>query len=102
MGAGFNYEKGLYDQLMEVMARLDCVDKAHKEETFQMNEEISALKKENRELYHKICDRHGSDSGDYRSTYLSGERWNLPDPRGISQRCDLRSRNPGSSSGFIQ
>ena len=50
MGPRFNYGKGLYDQLAEVMARLDTVEKTHQEETFQMKEEISALRRENREL----------------------------------------------------
>lgn len=50
MGPRFNYGKGLYDQLAEVMARLDTVEKTHQEETSQMKEEISALRRENREL----------------------------------------------------
>ena len=50
MGPRFNYGKGLYGQLAEVMARLDTVEKTHQEETFQMKEEISALRRENREL----------------------------------------------------
>ena len=50
MGPRFNYGKGLYDQLTEVMARLDAMEKTHQEETFQMKEEISALQKENEHL----------------------------------------------------
>lgn len=50
MGAKPNYGKGLYDQLQEVMARLDSVEKANKEETVQLKEDISVLKKENLEL----------------------------------------------------
>lgn len=45
MGAKPNYGKGLYDQLQEVMARLDSVEKANKEETVQLKEDLSALKK---------------------------------------------------------
>ena len=50
MGPRFNYGKGLYDQLTEVMARLDAMEKTHQEETFQMKEEISTLQKENEHL----------------------------------------------------
>ena len=48
MDPRLNYGKGLYDQLAEVMARLDTVEKTHQEETFQMKEEIFALCRENR------------------------------------------------------
>ena len=49
-----NYEKGMYNQLMEVMARLDavernlCVEKReHKEDVRKLNEKIDGLTKEN-------------------------------------------------------
>ena len=45
-----NYEKGMYNQLMEVMARLDSFEKEHKQEVTQLNDEISCLKKENLQL----------------------------------------------------
>ena len=45
-----NYEKSIYNQLMDVMARLDSVEAKSKQEIFRLNEEISDLKKENREL----------------------------------------------------
>ena len=47
---GANYEKGLYNQLMEVMARLDTFEKEHKQEVRLLNEEITELKKENKHL----------------------------------------------------
>ena len=47
---GGNYEKGLYNQLMEVMARLDSVEKEYKEESRRMVNEIKELKKENADL----------------------------------------------------
>lgn len=45
-----NYEKGMYNQLMEVMLRLDTVEKESRHEVSRLNEEISSLKKENQEL----------------------------------------------------
>ena len=45
-----NYEKNIYNQLMDVMARLDSVEAKSKQEMFRLNGEISDLKKENREL----------------------------------------------------
>lgn len=50
MGPRFNYGKGVYDQLTEVMARLDAMEKTHQEETSQIKEEISTLQKENEHL----------------------------------------------------
>lgn len=45
-----NYEKSIYNQLMDVMARLDTVEKDHKHETTQLKKEISTLKIENQHL----------------------------------------------------
>ena len=52
-----NYEKGIYNQLMEVMARLDAVEaelhdekEEHKEDVSRLNAKIDALTKENQLL----------------------------------------------------
>lgn len=45
-----NYEKSIYNQLMDVMARLDSVEKKTSQEISGLNGEISSLKKENQEL----------------------------------------------------
>lgn len=54
---GGNYEKGMYNQLMEVMARLDSVEKDYKKDVCSLNgrideltQENAALRKENRLL----------------------------------------------------
>lgn len=47
---GGNYEKGMYKQLMEVMARLDRVEKEHKQEITILKENITELKIENKQL----------------------------------------------------
>lgn len=47
---GGNYERELYNQLMEVMERLDTVEKESKKEIKKLNDEISELKKENQHL----------------------------------------------------
>ena len=54
---GGNYEKGMYNQLMEVMARLDAVEnslrtekKEHREDVDRLNKKIDSLTKENRLL----------------------------------------------------
>ena len=44
---GGNYERGLYNQLMEVMERLETVEKESRKEIEKLNDEISRLKKEN-------------------------------------------------------
>lgn len=50
---GGNYEKSVYNQLMEVMGRLDRFEKEHQREVGQLNEEIAELKQENSELRKK-------------------------------------------------
>ncbi len=58
---GGNYEKSIYNQLMDVMARLENVEKKSEEKIakierdyeqkiYALNEEIKALKAENRHL----------------------------------------------------
>lgn len=42
-----NYEKGMYNQLMEVMARLDSVEKDYKNDVTVLNDKIDKLTQEN-------------------------------------------------------
>lgn len=48
MGRKSSYENGMYQQLMEIMGRLDTIEKEHKKETGELKTEIADLKK-------KIC-----------------------------------------------
>ena len=50
MGRKSSYENGMYQQLMEIMGRLDTVEKEHKKETVKLKAEIADLKEENRLL----------------------------------------------------
>jgi hypothetical protein len=43
-----NYEKSMYNQLMDVMSRLDSFEEKYKQGTAERKEEIKVLKKENR------------------------------------------------------
>ena len=54
---GGNYEKGMYNQLMEVMARLDVVERdlhtekdEHREDVEHLNQKIDGLTQENQLL----------------------------------------------------
>lgn len=47
---GGNYEKDIYNQLMEVMERLECVDKKYEEKITVLNNRISTLEKDNEHL----------------------------------------------------
>ena len=38
-----NYEKGIYNQLMEVMERLEAVEKEYKNDVTKLNKRISSL-----------------------------------------------------------
>lgn len=51
MGRKSNYENGLFNQLQEIMGRLDSVEKEHKQEIGHLKDEISDLKKENKFLH---------------------------------------------------
>lgn len=44
---GGNYERGMYNQLMEVMARLDSVEKDYKKDVQYLNDKIGGLTQEN-------------------------------------------------------
>lgn len=44
---GGNYEKSIYNQLMDVMARLDSAEKEHKKEVRRLNDRIDGLVREN-------------------------------------------------------
>lgn len=47
---GGHYDKSIYNELMEVMARLNSVEKETKQEISGLKNEVSDLKKENRKL----------------------------------------------------
>lgn len=48
-----NYERGMYNQLMEVMVRLDRVERESRHEISKLNIEISDLKKKTRNFVRK-------------------------------------------------
>lgn len=50
MGRHSNYQNGMYQQLQEIMGRLENVEKEHKQEVKELKEEIFCLKKENKTL----------------------------------------------------
>ncbi|MCD8216368.1 MAG: DUF6444 domain-containing protein, partial [Clostridiales bacterium] len=54
---GGNYSKGMYNQLMEVMAKLDVLEQEHKQDRKIINElteEVTFLRKENNELKEEV------------------------------------------------
>lgn len=51
MGRKSNYENGMYQQLLEIMGRLDNVEREHKQEVGELKAEISELKNENKLLH---------------------------------------------------
>ena len=50
MGRSSDYGSGMYQQLMDIMGRLDSVEKEHKQEVKELKRELSDLKKENKNL----------------------------------------------------
>ena len=54
---GGNYEKGLYNQLMEVMGKLDAMESEHRQDRREirtLTEEVTSLRKENTSLHDKL------------------------------------------------
>lgn len=54
---GGHYENGLYDQLMEVMAKLDAIEAEHKKDRKEvkvLTAEVVSLRKENKNLREKV------------------------------------------------
>lgn len=104
---GGNYEKGLYNQLMEVMARLDAVEEdlhvekiEHKNDVDRLNAKIDCLTEENRLLKDDNARLKSIINNDSSNTSLPPTRKaeNLPTPitaasiRGVKQedRKDIR------------
>ncbi len=50
MGRKSNYSNGMYQQLQEIMGRLEMVEKEHKKEVTQLKQEVFDLKQENQQL----------------------------------------------------
>ena len=50
MGRKSSYENGMYQQLMEIMGRLDTIEKEHKKETGELKKENLLLRQENQLL----------------------------------------------------
>ena len=85
---GGNYERGLYNQLMEVMERLDTVEKESKKEIRKLNDEISTLKKENQQL--KEENRLLRDDNARMKSILSNDSSNTSQPPSTTRREESR------------
>ena len=81
---GGNYERGLYNQLMEVMERLDTVEKESKKEIKKLNDEISGLKKENQHL--KEENRLLRDDNARMKSILNNDSSNTSQPPSTDQK----------------
>lgn len=81
---GGNYERGLYNQLMEVMERLDTVEKESKKEIKKLNDEISSLKKENGHL--KEENRLLRDDNARMKSILNNDSSNTSQPPSTDQK----------------
>ena len=67
-----NYEKNMYNQLCELMAKVDSLEADHKEnrkEIRRLNNEISSLNKENRKL-RGIIDKQNQEFAELNSKYV--------------------------------
>ena len=81
---GGNYERGLYNQLMEVMERLDTVEKESKKEIRKLNDEIFSLKEENQHL--KEENRLLRDDNARMKSILNNDSSNTSQPPSTDQK----------------
>lgn len=81
---GGDYERGLYNQLMEVMERLDTAEKESKKEIKKLNDEISSLKKENQHL--KEENRLLRDDNARMKSILNNDSSNTSQPPSTDQK----------------
>ncbi len=81
---GGNYGRGLYNQLMEVMERLDTVEKESQKEIRKLNDEISTLKEENRQL--KEENRLLRDDNARMKSILNNDSSNTSQPPSADQK----------------
>ena len=101
---GGNYERGLYNQLMEVMERLDTVEKESKKEIKKLNDEISGLKKENQHL--KEENRLLRDDNARMKSILNNDSSNTSQPPSTDQKGGkpantYNSRDASTRSGRL-
>lgn len=80
-----NYQRGMYNQLTEVMARLDAVEKENKHEVILLKEEISDLKKENLQLRKE--NRLLRDDNARMKSIIDNNSSNTSNPPSTDQKC---------------
>lgn len=85
MGRKSNYENGMFNQLQEIMGRLDSVEKEHKQEIGHLKDEISDLKKENK-LLHTENQLLREDNARLRSI-INNDSSNSSLPPSTDQKC---------------
>lgn len=64
-GMGGNYEKGMFNQLVDLMAKLDAIEAEHKKDRKEikaLNSEITSLRKENASLKEKVAMLQGENA----------------------------------------
>lgn len=62
---GGNYEKGIYNQLMDVMAKLDAMESEHKKDRREikaLTDEVTSLRKENASLREQVGSLRGENA----------------------------------------
>ncbi len=88
---GGNYEKGMYNQLMEVMARLDNFEKEHKQEVTLLNGEITELKEENKQLREE--NRLLKDDNARLKSIINNDSSNTSLPPSTDRKCGGKPAN---------
>lgn len=92
-----NYERSIYNQLMEVMVRLNTVERESRHEITQLNDEISSLKKENQLLRDDNARLKGIIDNDSSNTSLPPST----DQKGrkLANTYNGREKNGGKAGG---
>lgn len=102
-----NYERGMYQQLMEVMARLDAVENdlknekiEHKEDIKRLNTRINVLEKENQKLKDENARLKSIINNDSSNTSLPPSTdQNKSKPSNTFNSREKCERKPGAQKG---
>ena len=93
-----NYEKGMYNQLMDVMARLDSFEKKYDKDVSHLNIVIDDLTKENNELHQK--NQILMDDNERLKSIINNDSSNTSLPPSSDQKTDKKDKSDKPANTF--
>ena len=93
-----NYEKGMYNQLMDVMSRLDSFEKKYDIDVSHLNNEIDILSKENTVLRRK--NKLLMDDNERLKSIINNDSSNTSLPPSTDQKTDKKDKTDRPANTF--